>query len=322
MPSVDILLATYNGARFLPAQLASLSRQSHRDWRLIVRDDGSSDGSLDIVRQWADREQRALLVVVDGIKGLGPAQSFGRLLDRSDAPYFAFCDQDDVWDEVKVQRLLAEVLAMEADHGLALPMLAHSNLAIVDEDLTPTGANFWEGARIVCPNIGRSEPDKAGRASLLLQNVVTGCASLGNSSLRQVAGSMPEGVHVHDWWVALIAAHFGAVRGVPETLVQYRQHSGNAIGAKPWGAASIGRRFLPAPGENIRKAAILLEALQRQAGSFADAFGKVLPQDDRETVQELATLRAHSILRRKTFMSRRGAYPQSMLRGLALLCVI
>lgn len=107
MPLVDILLATYNGAKYLPEQLASLESQTHGDWRLIVRDDGSSDGSLDLVRDWAVETGSDLVVLEDGESRLGPAQSFGQLLARSDAPYFAFCDQDDVWLAEKIKARLA-----------------------------------------------------------------------------------------------------------------------------------------------------------------------------------------------------------------------
>lgn len=98
MAAVDILLATYNGARFLPEQLQSLIDQHFRDWRLIVRDDGSADDTLAI----------------------------------SDAPYFAFCDQDDVWKPDKLSRMVACLRQHEATVGAATPLLAFCDLEPVD----------------------------------------------------------------------------------------------------------------------------------------------------------------------------------------------
>ena len=322
MPLVDILLATYNGAKYLPAQLASLEAQTQTDWRLIVRDDGSGDGSLDLVRDWAAGTGRDLVVLEDGDTRLGPAKSFGRLLARADAPYFAFCDQDDHWRANKIERLLQEMQKLEAEFGPDVPLLVHCDLAIVDATLQPTGDLFWEQAHITTVSVARREADRRARAGLLLQNVVTGCAALGNADLRRRATPQPEGVHVHDWWVALIAAHFGAVRGVPEPLVDYRQHGANAIGAKAWDAWSMLRRFLNDPPGTVNKTILVLGKLQMQAQSFQDAFGDNLAETDRKAVQEFATLPQQGLLRRKTFMMRHGVYPQAWLRRLVLLCLI
>ena len=211
MPLVDILLATYNGAKYLPDQLASLQAQTHTNWRLIVRDDGSNDGSLNLVRHWAAETRRALIVVEDGDTLQGPAKSFARLMALSDAPYFAFCDQDDVW-------------------------LEHISTVSFD----------------------KLERCKRARTGLLLQNVVTGCAALGNSELRRRATPQPNDVLVHDWWVTLISAYFGAIRGVPEPLVRYRQHGGNAIGSMAWNPISKLKRFLAGPVHSVRSSVVLL----------------------------------------------------------------
>lgn len=322
MPLVDILLATYNGAKYLPEQLASLEAQTHADWRLIVRDDGSGDGSLGLVRDWAAETGRDLIVLEDSDTRLGPAQSFGRLLARSDAPYFAFCDQDDVWRENKIERLLEEIRSMEADFGANAPLLVHCDLAIVDANLDFTGSYFWGQAHISSSSIAKMDVDKRTRRGLLLQNVVTGCALLGNSELRRRATPLPRDVHVHDWWVALISAHFGAIRGVSEPLVEYRQHGANTIGAKAWDAMPMVRRFLADPVRSFEMAFLLLAKLQRQAQCFHDGFADRLEESDRKAILEFATLRQQGLLKRKTFMIRHGVYPQAWLRRLVLFCLI
>lgn len=322
MPQVDILLATYNGAKYLPEQLASLEAQTHSDWRLIVRDDGSDDGSVDLIRNWARDVKRALVVIEDGDTRLGPAASFGRLIARSDAPYFACCDQDDSWFETKIERLLSEVQSLEAEMGEDKPLLVHCDLEVVDEHLNATGKQFWEEAHITFVNIeGAASFDRA-RASLLLQNVVTGCAMLGNANLRLRATPVREGVHVHDWWLALIAGHFGAVRAVPETLIKYRQHGANAIGAKSWDPWSMFKRFLNDPKGTVTKTIQVLAKLQRQAEAFHEAFSDELPDQDREVVFEFSKLSEQGFLRRKTFMVRRAVYPNAWVRRVVLFCLI
>ena len=322
MSQVDILLATYNGAKYLPEQLASLEAQTHRDWRLLVRDDGSDDGSVELIRQWANDVGRALVVLEDGETRLGPAASFGRLIERSDAPYFACCDQDDYWVENKIERLLSEIQTLEAKMGEKKPLLVHCDLEIVDADLNATGKRFWEESRIAFINLEPVPSFDRARASLLLQNIVTGCAMLGNADLRRRATPVPDGVHVHDWWLALIAGHFGAVRAVREPLIKYRQHGANAIGAISWGPWSIFKHFLADPRGRVGKTILVLGKMQRQAGAFHNSFGDALSDKDREVVLEFSQLAEQSFLKRKTFMMRRAVYPSAWVRLFVLFCII
>jgi glycosyltransferase involved in cell wall biosynthesis len=322
MPRIDILLATYNGANYLPAQLSSLGAQTHSDWRLIVRDDGSRDGSLDIVRKWAEDEQRQLLVVEDGETRLGAAQSFGRLLERSDAPYFAFCDQDDFWKDTKIEKLLDAMQALETDVGKDKPLVVHCDLEIVDANLDPTGKLFWNESRLVFPNPDADRSDTPARSNLLLQNVVTGCAMLGNSELRQRATPLPSDAYVHDWWVALIAGYLGAVVALPEPLVKYRQHGANTIGAKSWDMVSMLRRFASSPSGTVKRTIRVLKKSQLQARCFHQAFGDSLSGFDREVVLEYSNLSKQAFVNRKTFMFRHSVYPKSWLRRIVLFCLI
>lgn len=319
---IDVLLATYNGARFLPEQLASLGAQTQEDWRLVVRDDGSSDGSLSVVREWAASTGRDLVVIEDADTRVGPTQSFARLLARSDAPYFAFCDQDDVWHPEKLERLLGAMRGMEAGRTGQTPLLVHCDLAIVSQDLRPTGRTFWGQAQVAKADMGSDPDDRAARYSLLLQNVVTGCATLGNAELRDRALPVPPTVYIHDLWVALVAAYFGEVRGVPDALVNYRQHDSNTIGAKAWDVGSVARRFVANPTGTIRRSRDKLVELQEQTRCFLDRFGDALPAEDFSALREFADLPDHGFLRRKSFMVRHAAYPQSWTRGMILLTMM
>src|SRR6476619_5383592 len=134
-PTVDVLLATFNGARFLPEQLESLERQTHSDWRLIVRDDGSTDRSVAIVNAFAERHRERVQVLFDNRGRLGSCGNFAALLEASDAPYFMFCDQDDWWLPHKIADLLSTLRAVAARRGAETPLLVHSDLILVDNEL-------------------------------------------------------------------------------------------------------------------------------------------------------------------------------------------
>lgn len=228
-PQIDILLATYNGADFLPEQLASLTEQTYPNWRLLLRDDGSTDCSPNIVREWAARTGAELVEVGDGETRVGPSESFSRLMARSEAPWFACCDQDDVWEPEKLEKLLAAGLAAEGRSAHdSTPILVHCDLALVDTDLRPLHPSFWKDRR----NDHALRTAAPGhRTRLLMQGSVTGCAMLGNSALREAALPVPAEARMHDWWLSLVAAWRGQLVAVEATLVRYRQHGGNAMGS-------------------------------------------------------------------------------------------
>src|SRR5262249_32908470 len=132
---VEIACAMFNGARFVRDFLRSIEGQSHADWRLWIRDDGSSDGTVEVVRELCTRDRRVkLLSVADANDGLGAARSFAWLLERlpDDAGHVMFADQDDVWRPDKIERTLAAMRAAETDFGERVPLLVHTDLTVTD----------------------------------------------------------------------------------------------------------------------------------------------------------------------------------------------
>jgi glycosyltransferase involved in cell wall biosynthesis len=227
-----IVLSTYNGAAFLDAQLESIRAQGAAGWRLYARDDASQDDSAKRLAAFAQRDPRIEVLPADG-RNMGPAASFGLLLqhalDRGERHVF-LSDQDDVWMPDKCERLLALIRAREAERGTELPVLAHSDLAVVDEELRRLHPSFVALQRID----GRQPP-----AGLLVGNSVTGCASVVNAALLRCALPMPE-VAMHDWWLAQCAGAFGEIAFLEEPTLLYRQHGANAVGARGLAARAEG----------------------------------------------------------------------------------
>jgi glycosyltransferase involved in cell wall biosynthesis len=232
-PLVDILLATYNGAAYLAPQLDSLLAQTHGAFRLLVSDDGSSDDTVAILRRYESAFDGRMVLLPTDVPSGGVMGNFGRLMQASAqdgrAAYIAFCDQDDVWQPEKTLRLLSAVQALEAAHGASAPCLAHSDLVVVDRDLQVLSSSFAAYQRI--------EPADITPLTLLSVNQVTGCATLINRALLQLALPLPQAAVMHDWWLALVAGS-GARRYLPEPLMLYRQHGRNQIGARDRGLPS------------------------------------------------------------------------------------
>lgn len=274
---VAILLATYNGERFLDEQISSLLAQTHADLDIIIRDDHSTDGTPAIIARWASARPDRIRVVRDGLGKLELVGNFSRLMALCDAPYFAFCDQDDVWLPLKVERLLAELRRWETRCGVLTPILVHSDLRVVDQNLCELAPSFF---RHLDADLRRGR--RIDR--LIFNNLVTGCALIGNRALLELARPIPAGIRVHDWWVALIAASCGIVRTLPETTVLYRQHGGNVIGAgRPqrrslWAA----RHILRQPRKLHVRIARAMGNVQSQARILLEVAGSRMSRRDRE----------------------------------------
>jgi glycosyltransferase involved in cell wall biosynthesis len=301
---VDILLAAYNGARFLAEQIESLFAQTHHPFRLLVRDDGSSDGTPALLAEHAAQRPDAIVLVDPAGPHLGASGSFARLLEYSDAPYVMFCDQDDVWLPGKIALLLDHMRAFEAQLPSQTPILVHSDLTVVDESLHVRQRSFWRSQRLdPCGGVALNR--------LLVENVVAGCAAMLNRPLARQCVPIPPSAVMHDWWIALVAAALGRIEHIPEATMLYRQHAANRVGAKRGGAVRMAGRALAFFGPQGYRGH--LRQTQRQAQTLLERWGPSLRPADRATVEIYATLDNYGPLRRRWLLWRYGFRTASWL---------
>lgn len=272
-PTVAVLLSTFNGEAYLQAQLDSLAAQEGVQVELFVRDDGSSDATLDILARHAKTWPR--LAAPDAGAGLGPAKSFLRLL--STAPdgfgYYAFCDQDDVWLPDKLARA-TEALVHAPESG---PGLYCSRVMCVDRELCAMG-------------LSQVNPDSRFE-HLLFENIAFGNTVVMNADARALILGSPlqAGMIMHDWWCALVVSAFGTVIHDDAARILYRQHGGNAIGASSLRIGEIGRHLLKL-FRNPRS----FYPIHDQAEALLRLFGDRLAPERRALVEALVTSR-HSL---------------------------
>jgi glycosyltransferase involved in cell wall biosynthesis len=220
MKNVQILLATYNGSKYIEKMLDSIIHQSAD---IIIHDDGSSDGTQGILKSYESKTDRVR--VITGNPTGSAKNNFEFLMRESDADYLIFADQDDVWMADKVKKLCDAIKFYEKVYGDDFPLLIHSDLKVVDEQGKEVAESFWKYQNI--------DPKWGNKLNLMLtQNVVTGCAMIINRSLLRKAMPFPKEAIMHDWWLALVASSFGRVIYLEDQLVQYRQHGNNEVGAK------------------------------------------------------------------------------------------
>lgn len=219
-----ILLATYNGGKYLREQLNSIIKQTYQDYTLYIRDDGSTDDTLAIIDEYIKLHPHRICLLRDDITHRGAANSFMWLLENVDSDYYMFCDQDDIWVPNKIELTLKKMLLVERDNP-RVPILIHTDLKVVDEDLRTISPSFW-GAMKLKPNILQHIN------YIAVCNCVTGCTMMINKIAREYSLSMPNDAPMHDHWIAYVCAYNGVIDNLPSQTILYRQHGNNTVGAK------------------------------------------------------------------------------------------
>lgn len=221
---IDILVAVYNGEKYLKEQLNSLINQTYKDINIIIRDDGSTDNSLDIIKEFKF-EHPEKTTLIEGNPTKSAKNNFFELLNHAKSDYIMFCDQDDIWLENKVKLTLAKMQETEETYGNSIPVLCHTDLKVVDKNLNELHKSFFKMQKF---DITKTSLNRA-----LVQNIVTGCTMMINKPLLDLAkNTNSENVIMHDWWLFLIASAFGRVEVVNSPTILYRQHGKNQLGAK------------------------------------------------------------------------------------------
>lgn len=225
--SIAILLATYNGGRFLREQLDSLFAQTCQDWELFVHDDCSQDDTVPIIEEYQSRFHGRIHLLEDQItKGRGAKDSFMWLLDHVESRYYAFCDQDDIWLPQKLQLTFERMIQVEKKSP-AVPLMVYTDLTIADSECKPI-ASYWKSSKMddVWFDSFDSYIAQFGRCM--------GCTSLINQRVKEVAIPMNEKVWGHDYWLALkTCACGGKCVSIPVETILYRQHGSNTSGGAP-----------------------------------------------------------------------------------------
>lgn len=262
---IDVVIPVFNGVRYLEEQIESIANQSFPPTRLILRDDGSTDGSLDLILNLQKRYGDWLLVLPAGVN-LGCIGNINCLLSATSAPYVALADQDDVWIKDKLERSLDLLQLLESSYGAECPILVHSDLDLINASGFRLGTTYFQRQHL--------HPRRVSPEELVLSNIVTGCTLLCNRSLLRQALPIPKPALMHDWWLALVASVFGRLELLEGVTVRYRQHDSNVLGSQGLGAQYWWRRFLfflqdPSAGGHTR-------AALRQAQCFEVRYGRSL----------------------------------------------
>ncbi|WP_052248428.1 glycosyltransferase family 2 protein [Chryseobacterium taiwanense] len=219
MKTLAILLSTYNGEKYLKEQIDSILQQSFSHFDIYIRDDGSTDCTIDIIQEYINGYSN-----IHFFKGanLGAALSFMDLLKKVNSDYYMFCDQDDVWLQNKIEKSISRIVQIETKGE---PALVFSDAKIVDEKLNLVNNSFWNYNKTF-PEILLSNPK-----FISVFNCSPGCTMIFNNELKKHLTDYDEDMLMHDWYIMIKALQKGVVSYINTSLMLYRQHSNNTIGA-------------------------------------------------------------------------------------------
>ncbi len=267
---VNILLAAYNGERFIREQVASIQAQTYQEWNLLIRDDGSQDGTREIISELAQADSRIHWIDAKSSVNLGVIKSFHRLMTVEKADYYFFSDQDDIWLPNKLE--LSLQYAQSYPKGK--PLLVYTDLKVVDQNL-----------QVLRDSMIRTQSDHANTSLIqeLTENTVTGGTMLINHDLAQL-WTLTDDLVMHDWYLALLAAALGHLVYLDEPTELYRQHDANVLGAR-----TLTKRMKNwlRPHRLVAKYWWLIQISQKQATHLLNVS---LSDADRDMVQAYVTL--------------------------------
>ncbi|MBT2763299.1 glycosyltransferase family 2 protein [Paenibacillus sp. ISL-20] len=297
MKQVQVLLSSYNGEDYISDQLQSILKQSYPHISVLVRDDGSTDQTQALLKEYTIAHSDRIKVITG--RNIGVVSSFFELVQQSDphADYYCFCDQDDVWLEQKIERAVS-MLSSQAYH---IPAMVFTSTELTDKDLNSLGT--WPKAPLKEPSFYNA----------LVQNIAVGATITINRAARNkfIEGNQtdPNKIIMHDWWFYLLVSGFGNVMYDKNPSILYRQHENNVVG----GSNSLFNKLKQKYRSYIKYKGKHL--LIKQASEFYRVYGHLMDNEKREQLELFIALRER-VREKIYFLSRSKLYRQSIIEQL------
>ena len=208
---ISVAMATYNGEKYIKEQLDSIIKQLGKNDEVIISDDGSTDSTIDIINSYIKKDRRIKLFL--GPKN-GVKQNYANAISHCSGKYIFLSDQDDVWNEKKVNIVLKTFTSSKCT------CVVH-NANIVDEKLNKTGKTFFEYRK-----------SGKGKIKNIVKNTYIGCCMAFDKCLVNKVLPIPNDIEMHDQWIGLLSEKYGKSIFINDCLVEYRRHDNNVSSMK------------------------------------------------------------------------------------------
>ena len=307
---LTILLAAYNGEKYITGQIESLLSQTYRDFRLYIRDDKSTDGTFSIISEFA-ADNPGMIFAETNETNTGEARfNFIKMLIDFKDDYIMLCDQDDVWLPDKIEKSLKMIKTLEDKHGRDTPLLVHTDLKVVNDDLDVISSSYEK--------MSNKDFRKTSLNSTVTMNNAAGCTIIYNRALGNLIRAKPGFIVMHDWWLTLTAAAFGKTGVISEPTVLYRQHDDNELGAnrRTPSAHLLHKVF------NFGEVKETLERTYRQADSFLILYKAMLTPNDMALITAYASIPHKRKMEKVRILFRYKTWKNGFIRKFAQILAV
>jgi len=302
---ISILMATYNGERFIKEQIESLLEQTVSDYKLYISDDNSTDSTYEIAQGYARKHPEKIFVSQNENNLGGAKQNFIQMMITHIDEYIMLCDQDDVWLPGKIEKSLHKMKELEDCHGISKPILIYTDLNVVDENLNVISTSYFKTEDI--------NNEKKTLNKIVARNITTGCTVMYNRALADLINVTPEHMIMHDWWLTLIACAFGELGTIYEPTILYRQHSDNEIGiVKVKTLSHMLHKLI-----NYKEAKRVLNDTYAQAASLLKIYNDKLSNEQKEFLNKFCDIPNHNKINRWILICRLGVLKKGILRKIS-----
>lgn len=301
-------MSVFNEEEFLPEMLDSLFSQTHTNWRLIVRDNGSTDKSQKIlVDRFAILPEKLLLI--DGSTNPLPVmQSFSEALERVSADYVMFADGDDVWLNNKIEISFKKLQSLESIKTVSIPALVFTDLFITNASLDIIAQSMWKYQSL--------NPKNTSLNRVIMHDVACGNTFIFNKALLEKILPIPAAGNMHDIWASLIATCFGTIAYVSTPTIYYRQHGENTCGS---GTIFSQLKMYLLNFDLIRKR---ISDRSDLANSFKIRFSSELNTKQTQLLTDLAEISKLNFFKRRYTLLKNSFYMNSLIRNIGLFTFI
>ena len=307
---IYILLAAYNGEKFIREQIDSLLAQTVQDFKLFVSDDRSTDSTDAILRDYARAWPEKIFVSRRQENTGSPKHNFTRMMIEHKSDYVMLCDQDDVWLPDKIEKSLREMQAMERLYGSDLPIAITTDLSVVDAELRLIAES--------CARFMNGDGVKTSLSSVIVQCPLTGCTAMYNRALADLIRAEPDYMVMHDWWLALAASAFGKIGRIPEPTVLYRQHGENNTGAKNMRSL----KFIVYKMTHSEEMKSAIDNTYTQARSFLEVYRDDLLEHQRQLLETYISVPGMNKWKRARTIWKLRTLKQGVKRKVAQFIVV
>ncbi|MGN1206208.1 MAG: glycosyltransferase family 2 protein [Eubacterium sp.] len=305
MAQIGIILATYNGEKYLREQLESILSNTFTDYEIHICDDGSTDGTVAIAKEYVEKYPQISLWQNE--KNQGYTKNFLQAMKRETTPYVMLCDQDDIWKPDKIEMTYRAM--KEAEESENMPILVFTDAENYDDATKKDMGSFHKTSHL--------DTKKFDTAHLFMENKCIGCTIMCNAKVRDYLTELPEEIRVHDWWLALICSHFGKVIYLDKMTLHYRQHSDNMIGTSSF------FQYLAQRISHWKEQKEAIRATMAQGNAFYHIFGdKIQDPKRKKCAYEFSKMSEKNVIMRRYLAVHYGFLKSGLVRNIALLFLI